>query len=66
MEGIQSTYGTSSFQDADDQLLLQECGRNIIKHLDRLLKVDREDHSQISRLLSMRWFISNEISPKTN
>ncbi len=50
----------------EDRMMLQECSSKIIKNLDRNLDRIQLDHYQVTRLISMRWFISNEICPKTN
>ena len=48
-----------------DQIALAECAENMIKNLERLLNTER-DHDEVSKILSMRWFIANEVCPKTN
>jgi hypothetical protein len=59
-----SNYG--DLNSHEDEMLMQECGRNILKNLDRCLSKDNQNHHQVSRLLSMRWFVNNEISIKSN
>lgn len=49
-----------------DDTILQECCNNILRNIDRNLSRTNEDHDKVGKLLSMRWYVSNEINPKTN
>ena len=45
----------------EDRMMQQECCRKIVKHIDRNLDRIKANQNQYGRLLSMRWFILNEI-----
>lgn len=41
--------------------LLQECGKNILKNIDNCLALKNMDQGKVSRLLSMRYYLVNEL-----
>ena len=52
--------------NSEEMMMLQACSLNILKNLDKQLKREHTDHNQVSRLLSMKWFLHNEINPVTS
>ncbi|MFY0689399.1 MAG: hypothetical protein JXQ90_19665 [Cyclobacteriaceae bacterium] len=62
---------TGTFSDFDDlsleeRIIFQECCQNILSNIERNLDTKPDNTSQVSRLLSMRWYVSNELRPNLN
>jgi hypothetical protein len=44
--------------------IYQECSEKIISNLERLLSSGRITHDRVSKILTMRWFLTEEVSVK--
>ncbi len=53
-------------QQTSEFNLFQECSKNILKNVDNYLTTRSEDHRKTSKLLSIRWYLANELGAKTN
>ena len=53
-----------STQTADlrEEELFQECAQNILKNLEKAIGRQKEPPNKISQLLSMKWFIENDLN----
>ncbi|MDH5609250.1 MAG: hypothetical protein OEY56_07200 [Cyclobacteriaceae bacterium] len=49
--------------DAEELELIKECGANILKNIEKTFKNEGASSDQLYKLLSIRWFVTNELTP---
>ncbi len=50
----------------EDEGLFQECAANILKNLNKAIDRQKEPPNKISQLLTMKWYIENNLEEETN
>lgn len=58
------TDNTVMTVNKDEFPLYVQCSERILKNIDKNLREGRISHSRISKILTMRWFLTNEFMIK--
>jgi len=63
---MKTTTGEMLDLECEDAALVEECRKNMIRNLQRAMMGAQTPPRKISQMLSMKWYLENDIKVKTN
>ena len=63
---MKTTTGEKLDLECEEAALVEECRKNIIRNIQRSMMSPEASPQRISQLLSMKWYLENDVKVKTN